>query len=46
MYEACGIVWRVVMDYNIMEPEMKMLNRLVSRWNTGITKKPVIRITE
>jgi hypothetical protein len=46
MYEACGILWRVVADHNRMELEMKRLNGSVSRRNTGITKKPVTRITE
>jgi hypothetical protein len=46
MYEACGILWRVVVDYNRMELEMKRLNSSVSRRNTGITEKPVTRITE
>jgi hypothetical protein len=46
MYEACGILWRVVADHNRMESEMKWLNGSVSRWNTGITRKPVTRITE
>jgi hypothetical protein len=46
MYEACGILWRVVADHNRMESEMKSLNSSVSRQNTGITEKPVTRITE
>jgi hypothetical protein len=46
MDEACGILWRVVVDHNRMELEMKRLNGSVSRRNTGITEKPVTRITE
>jgi hypothetical protein len=46
MYKAYGILWRVVMDHNRMEPEMKRVNGSVSRQNTGITKKPVTRITK
>jgi hypothetical protein len=46
MYKACGILWRVVADQNRMESEMKRLDGSVSRRNTGITEKPVTRITE
>jgi hypothetical protein len=46
MYEACGILWRVVADHIRMESEMKRLNGSVNRWNTGITEKPMTRITE
>jgi hypothetical protein len=46
MYEAYGILWRVVADHNRMESEMKRLNGSVSRQNTGITEKLVTRITE
>jgi hypothetical protein len=46
MYEACGIIWRVVTDHNRMESEMKRLRRSISRWNTEITEKPVRKITE
>jgi hypothetical protein len=46
MYAACGIIWRVVVDHNRMELEMKRLCRSISRWNTEITKKPVAGVTE
>jgi hypothetical protein len=46
MYAACGIIWRVVVDHNRMELEMKRLRGSISKWNTEITKKPVAGITE
>jgi hypothetical protein len=46
MYAACGIIWRVVVDHNRMESEMKRLRRSISKQNTEITEKPVAGITE
>jgi hypothetical protein len=46
MYAACGIIWRVVVDHNRMESEIKRLHRSISKRNTEITEKPVAGITE
>jgi hypothetical protein len=46
MYVACGIIWRVVVDHNGMELEMKRLHGSISKQNTEITKKPVAGITK
>jgi hypothetical protein len=46
MYVACGIIWRVVVDHNRMELEMKRLHGSISKQNTEITEKPVAEITE
>jgi hypothetical protein len=46
MYAACGIIWRVVVDHNRMESEMKRLRGSISKQNTEISKKPVAGITK
>jgi hypothetical protein len=46
MYVACGIIWRVVVDHDRMELEMKRLRRSISKQNTKISKKPVAGITK
>jgi hypothetical protein len=46
MYVACGIIWRVVVDHNRMESEMKRLRGSISKQNTEITEKPVAGITK
>jgi hypothetical protein len=46
MYAACGIIWRVVVDHDRMESEMKRLRGSISKWNTKISEKLVAGITK
>jgi hypothetical protein len=46
MYAACGIIWRVVVDHDRMESEMKRLRGSISTRNTKISEKLVVGITE